>query len=217
MRGAYFRAMFGAGGRELVERDVAGRGPTSRARARGRRRRRRRDRRWRVHRALDCVRAEASRSDAAHRRVRTRDRRLRRVGPQRRMVLGACSPGAATPPRAATVATPSSRCSARCSRRSTRSSGSSTRGGHRLRLGARRHRRRSRRCPRTSTRLREELDDHRAWGFGDDDYRELSPPTRARADRLRAEPRRAVHARTARRSIRRSSCTASRARSNGSA
>jgi glycine/D-amino acid oxidase-like deaminating enzyme len=25
-------------------------------------------------------------------------------------------------------------------------------------------------------RLREELEDHRAWGFGDDDYRELAPP-----------------------------------------
>ena len=53
-----------------------------------RHRRRRRDRRRRLHRALDRVRARPAGPDAADRGARGRDRRLRRVGPQRRLVLG---------------------------------------------------------------------------------------------------------------------------------
>ena len=45
--------------------------------------------RRRPHRALDGVRAVEGRPVAAHRGARARDRRVRRVGPQRRMVLGA--------------------------------------------------------------------------------------------------------------------------------
>ncbi len=85
-----------------------------------------------------------------------------------------CSPGAATRPRAATAGTRSSPCNGRCSRRSTRSS----RRSHGRRSRATGHaaaRSRSRRSPRTARDLRDELADHRAWGFGDDDYRELTP------------------------------------------
>ena len=73
---------------ELLAR-LARRAPASPSPARARRRRRRRDHRSRVHRPVDRVRARPTGPDPANRGARSGDRRLRRLGAQRRLVLGA--------------------------------------------------------------------------------------------------------------------------------
>ena len=89
--------------------------------------------------------------------------------------------------------------------------------GDRLRLGARRNDP-GRDVPAHLARLHDELADHRAWGFGEDDYRVLEPRRSARRSiGCRPNLGAPVHARTARRSIRPSSCTAWRARSSAAA
>ena len=75
---------------------------------------RRRDRRGRVHRAVDRVLPAGGRPGAAHRRARAGDRRLRRVRPQRRLVLGAVPGHRRHPGRGGRRARPPARSTRRC-------------------------------------------------------------------------------------------------------
>ncbi len=141
--------------------------------------------------------------------LRARDRRVRRVGPQRWLVLGALRREPRRDRVARTVATPSSRCSARCSRRSTRSSASSrTRASTATGRAAAPSQVAT--LPAHRARLTAELADHRSCGFGDDDYRELERRRSARAASAANRTSARCSRRTARRSIPQSSCTASR-------
>ena len=114
------------------------------------------DRRRRLHRFVDRLLPPPARPDPAGRRARAGVRRVRRVGPQRRLVLGPVR----RQPRADRDDARSGRrgrvASARCSTRSTRSVASrSSRGS--TATSRRAARSASRRCPRTSSGCRREL------------------------------------------------------------
>ncbi len=100
----------------------------------------RRDRRRRVHRSVDRVLPGRRRSDAAHRGRRVGDRRLRRVRPQRRLVLRAV-PAVRTRAREGARAGSGDRAAPRDVRHRRRSGPRGRGRGHRLRLHQGRHRR----------------------------------------------------------------------------
>ena len=88
--------------------------------ARVRSRRRRRHRRRRVHRPMDRLLPRQDRPEHPGRRARARDRRLRGVGPQRRLVLGPVRDVLPRSSSAPTAARPRRRSAKPSRRRSTR-------------------------------------------------------------------------------------------------
>ncbi len=146
---------------------------------------------------------------AADRRVRARDGRLRRLGSQRWVVLGAVRREPRRDRARGTDGTRSSRCNARCSRRSTRSSGSSSPRASTA-TGRAAARFRSRPFPRTCDAAARGARRPSVVGI----RRRRLPRARRRpiqrGDRLPPEPGRAVHAALRRDPSGASSCAASR-------
>ena len=156
------------------------------------------------------------RSVAACRRLRARARRLRRVGPQRRLVLGVLRRAPRAHRSATTDATRRSRCSVRCSttldeiERVIAARSASTATGRAAATST------SRRCRRTSSASTRSSPTTVVSGSAKTTTGCSNPTRRGRASAARRTSARCTR-RTARRSIRRSSCTGSRPRSSAPA